>query len=146
MVTRDYICGHCGYRAGERQRLSEPLLTSCPSCKAPSYHRDYSTPHTLSFTIAGSRTVNGERRFWRPFIGRERNGNETVYTSESQMLRSEYERAQALPHLSKRGRLNHARNQLKTARAEHGLRPGTTAAAAAQAVAAHAPSASRGAR
>lgn len=134
MVTRPMKCAQCGYQAEEQQRLTDPLLTVCPTCKAPSYKSDYSTPRELHFTVSGSHHVNGERRFTRPFVGRERNGGETVYTSEAQMLKSEFERAQGNTTLSKRGRLKFAKKQVETARKQHGLRPGTLAAQHAQAI------------
>lgn len=106
MVTRAYRCQVCGYRWQERQRIADPLLTVCPvtSCRAPAVARTYEHEQTDSGSTSvmpavlqssrDSRYVDGQRRLRREFVGRERDGSETVYRSLGEAWRGELERAQ----------------------------------------------------
>lgn len=98
LVTRRYRCSVCTKTTEIAQPITAPLLTVCadPSCNSPAL---LSVPSWKGSSIlsggAAGRMVNGEQRFRRPEIVRERDGRETVYTSLEQMRRGELERA---PH------------------------------------------------
>jgi hypothetical protein len=98
MVTRRYRCGVCLKTDDIQQPISAPLLTVCAvsSCGAPALAPVPSWQGSVVLPGgAAGRMVNGENRFRKPEIVRERDGRETVYTSLEQMKRGELERA---PH------------------------------------------------
>lgn len=39
MPTYDYRCSSCGYTFEEFQKMTDPLLTTCPRCSTPSLER-----------------------------------------------------------------------------------------------------------
>lgn len=132
MVRRTYRCAQCGYEEEILQDITSSPLSICPvtSCGAPSLRQVYAPS---SFLVRGSA---GERRFRREFVGRERDGSETVYRTLEQAERGERERAEGalgggLPSDVKE-RL--VRKNLARIRSDNGLLPGTRAAQVCEAI------------
>ncbi|MEN9357744.1 MAG: hypothetical protein RL695_1915 [Pseudomonadota bacterium] len=46
-----YRCSSCGHEADVLQKMSDPLLTHCPSCKAESFSKQLTAP---GFQLKGS--------------------------------------------------------------------------------------------
>lgn len=46
-----YRCSHCGHEADVLQKMSDPVLTTCPACKAESYSKQLTAP---GFQLKGS--------------------------------------------------------------------------------------------
>jgi hypothetical protein len=97
-VKRRYRCQICQHTEDVEQPISAPLLTVCgvSSCASPSL-RVVPTWQGFAVLSGGTtgRMVNGEQRFRREEIVRERDGSETVYTNLREMRGRERERA---PH------------------------------------------------
>ena len=49
MVTRYYICDHCGYSFEIQQNMHDRLKRKCPSCKSVSLYQDLSGQHTFVY-------------------------------------------------------------------------------------------------
>ncbi len=46
-----YRCSNCGHEADVLQKMSDPLLTTCPACKADSFSKQLTAP---GFQLKGS--------------------------------------------------------------------------------------------
>jgi len=137
-VHRAYRCAQCHYAAEETQRIGDPPLSVCPTCRAPSYQVVPQLPAAVLYrggTPSRSRSgyVNGSVKLRREKVIRERDGSETVYRTLEDAQRGEMERC---PHPLV------ARANVRDSIMRGGLIPGTKRAAFAQALddqVAHAP-------
>lgn len=94
-VTRRYRCQVCRRESEARESIAAPLLTVCAfaDCRSPSLRPLPAAGVTVLFRGGqAGRLVNGDQRFRRPEVVREKDGRETVYTSLEQMRRAELER------------------------------------------------------
>ena len=51
MPIYEYRCGSCGFQKDHLQKLSDPVLTTCPECGAESYAKQLSA---AGFQLKGS--------------------------------------------------------------------------------------------
>ena len=51
MPIYEYRCGSCGFQKDHLQKLSDPVLTTCPECGADSYSKQLSA---AGFQLKGS--------------------------------------------------------------------------------------------